>query len=494
MFIGGAFVPQPMSLSPKTPDTAGLPPSSEVARPDPMVPAEEHGLPIPQRYVAIAAILTAIVLVVLDGAIANLALPTIALTLQVPPGVTVWVVTGYQMAIVMFLLPAAAVGESLGYRRVFTAGAALFTVASALCALAPSLPWLLVARFLQGIGSAAVMALALALLRFVYPARLIGAAIGWNALTVALSGAAGPSIGAAILSAASWPWLFAVNIPVGAVVLIASRALPRPPGSAHRIDGLSIALNAAAFGPLVIGADLVASRPLLGAPLLAVAVASGAALVHREFSQARPLIPLDLLRVHSFRISVMASICCFAGQMASYVALPFYLQRDLGLDAFTTGLYMTPWPLMVGLMAPLAGRLADRMSTGWLCAIGGICLAAGLTLAAAWPLHGSVLPLVLFTMLSGIGFGFFQTPNNRNMLLAAPRERSGAAGGMQGTARLLGQTVGGVIMTLLFTLTSESAAPRIGLAVSAALALSAGLVSLLRAPLGRALGDRKRAG
>src|SRR5690348_15271413 len=126
----------PMSLLPKNLRSAEAPPlSSEPPHPRPMAPVEDDGLPTPRRYVAIAAILTAIVLVVLDGAIANLALPTIARTLQVAPGATVWVVTGYQMAIVMFLLPAAAVGESLGYRRVFTAGVVLFTAASALCAL-----------------------------------------------------------------------------------------------------------------------------------------------------------------------------------------------------------------------------------------------------------------------------------------------------------------------------------------------------------------------
>ena len=455
--------------------------SSEPPRLRAVAPVEDDGLPLPRRYVAIAAILTVIVLVVLDGAIANLALPTIARSLQVSAGATVWVVTGYQMAIVMFLLPAAAVGESLGYRRVFTAGVALFTAASALCALAPSLSWLLVSRFLQGMGSAGVLALGLALLRFVYPARLLGAAIGWNALTVALAGAAGPSIGAAILSIANWPWLFTINIPLGAAAVIATRGLPRPPGSARRIDLLSVALNAAAFGPLVVGADLVTNRAALGAALLAIAILSGAALIYREFSQEKPLIPLDLLRGHSFRISVIASICCFGGQMASYVALPFYLQRDLGLDAFTTGLYMTPWPLMVAMMAPLAGRLADRISTGCLCAAGGIFLATGLALAAAWPLYRSALPLVLFMMMCGVGFGLFQTPNNRNMLLSAPRERSGAAGGMQGTARQLGQTFGAVIMMLLFTFASEGAAPRIGLAVGATLALAAGLVSLLRA-------------
>jgi DHA2 family multidrug resistance protein-like MFS transporter len=442
---------------------------------------EEDGLPIPRRYVAIAAVLTAIVLVVLDGAIANLALPTIARTLQVSPGASVWVVTGYQMALVMFLLPAGAAGESLGYRRVFVAGVAVFTGASALCALSSSLPWLVAARFLQGVGSAAVMSLAVALLRFIYPRRLLGAAIGWNALVVALSSAAGPTIGAAILSVASWQWLFAVNIPVGALVLVTSRGLPRTPGSARGLDRVSVMLNAGVFGSLVVGIDLTTTRLGLGSTLLAAAILGLVALIRREMPRHAPMIPLDLLRDRSFRLSVIASVCCFAAQMASYVALPFYLQHGLGQDAVMTGVYLTPWPLTVALAAPIAGRLADRMPTAWLCAAGGICLAGGLALAALWPLHSGLLPLVFFTMMSGLGFGFFQTPNNRNMLLSAPRERSGAAGGMQGTARLSGQTAGAVVMTVLFALNSVEIAPRIGLGVAGALALVAGLVSLRRA-------------
>jgi DHA2 family multidrug resistance protein-like MFS transporter len=224
----------------------------------------------------------------------------------------------------------------------------------------------------------------------------------------------------------------------------------------------------------------VTSHPALAAALLAASASSLVALVRREMPRRAPLIPLDLLRSAPFRISVIASICCFAGQMASYVALPFYLQHGLGQDAFTTGLYMTPWPLTVAFAGPISGRLADRLPNGLLCAAGGIVLALGLALTALWPVHDNLLPLVVFFMLGGLGFGFFQTPNNRNMLLSAPRERSGAAGGMQGTARLLGQTLGAMIMTLLFTLTSTEAAPRIGLAVGAVLACAGGLVSLLR--------------
>lgn len=448
---------------------------------------EYAGLPEPQRTAAIAAVLAAMVLAVLDAAIANVALPTIAQSLQVSPGTSVWIITAYQTALVMGLLPCAALGESLGYRRVFTMGVALFTAASALCALAPSLPWLVAARFLQGLGAAGVMALGIALLRLVVPPGRLGAAIGWNALAVALSSAAGPTIGAAILSGTSWPWLFALNLPLGAMVLLATRALPAPAGTPRRLDRFSVALNAGAFALLVVGAELLVTNLALAAGLLAAAAVGLALLLRRELPKQSPLIPLDLLRAASFRTSVIASVCCFAGVTMGLLALPFYLQHSLGQDTLMTGLYMTPWPLMVAIVAPIAGRLAERVSTAWLCAAGGVCLAIGLAGASLWPLQGSPLPLVLLTTLCGLGFGLFQVPNNRNMFLSVPRERSGAAGGMQATARLAGQTAGGVVMSLLFTMASVDAAPTVGLGIGAVLTLVAGLVSTLR----RGCGHRK---
>jgi DHA2 family multidrug resistance protein-like MFS transporter len=128
----------------------------------------------------------------------------------------------------------------------------------------------------------------------------------------------------------------------------------------------------------------------------------------------------------------------------------------------------------------LAGRLASRIPTAGLCAAGGVFLAIGLTSIALWPWQDSLSPLVLLTMLCGFGFGLFQVPNNRNMLLSTPRERSGAAGGMQATARLTGQTAGAVITSLLFTMTPDGEAPKVGLGIAAVLALAAGLVSVLR--------------
>ena len=433
----------------------------------------------PRRMAAIASVLAAMALVVLDAAIANVALPTIAGSLQVTPAMSVWVVTAYQCALLMALLPCAALGEALGYRRVFIGGVLVFTAASVLCALSPSLPWLLAARFGQGLGGAAVMALGIALLRVVVPSRQLGAAIGWNALVIALSSAVGPVIGAAIISAADWPWLFAINLPLGLLVLIAARALPDIGGTARRLDWFSVALNAAACACLVVGAELLPTRPALAAALFVMAGVQLAALVLRERPKKLPLIPFDLLGLSPFRLSVIASVCCFSGQTAGMVALPFYLQHGLGQDTFMAGLYMTPWPLTVAVAAPFAGRLADRVSTAWLCAAGGMLLASGLGAAALWPLHGNPLPLVPFTMLCGLGFGLFNVANNRSMFLAAPKERSGAAGGMQGTARLFGQTAGAIIMTLLFTLASGDGVPQIGLGIGAAMTLLAALASML---------------
>ncbi len=453
------------------------------ARPD-----AEDGLPVPRRHLAIAVILTTLVLVVLDIAIANVALPSISTALGVSASASVWVVTSYQLAVVVALLPCAALGESYGGRRVFVAGIGLFTVASGLCVVAPTLPALAVARFIQGLGAGATMALGAMMLRHSCPKRLQGSVIGWNATTIALAAAAGPGLGGAILSVASWPWLFAVNLPIGVAALAASRALPQPTGTGRRLDLWAVALNAGFFLGMVIGADRFAAHKLQGAALLGVAGLSLAALIRRERQRDAPLIPVDLFANRALRIAAIASVCCFTGQMMSYVALPFYLRHGFGLSVAATGLCMIPWPLAVAIAAPISARLANRVATAWLCAAGGVCLALGLCLVAIAPVHAGLVPLILGTVLSGVGFGLFQPANNRVLLLSAPLARSGAAGGLQGTARLSGQTIGSIGMSLVFAAAPVAIAPRIGLAVAAACALAAAAVSLSRLNAGRASG------
>ncbi|MFO0627477.1 MAG: MFS transporter [Polyangiales bacterium] len=434
------------------------------------------------RRIAVACVLGGLVLVVLDAAVVNVALPAIADAHATTPASAVRVVTAYQMALVMALLPCAALGEARGPRRVYAGGVALFLIAAAVGATARSLSVLIAARFAQGLGGAAVMSLGVALLRQVVPPARLGAAIGWNALAVALGSASGPTVGALLLTRWSWRAVFVVGLPLGSLVLLATRALPREAGHGRPVDGVSIALHGATFAAAVTGAALLSARLSVAIALLGSAAVLGGALVRRELPRAAPLVPLDLLRDRSFRASVSASVCVFVAQSAAMVALPFELRERLDVPALRTGLLITPWPVAVALVAPLAGRLADRVSGAWLCALGAGLLAAGLTGVARATDGGALLP---FVALSGVGFGLFQVPNNRSLLLAASPGRSGAAGGMQATARLTGQVLGALVMTALFARTSRERAPHLGLLIAAALALLGGLVSAWRAP-GRA--------
>lgn len=449
---------------------------------EPSTPAAVHdGLPSPRRQLAVGVLLITLVLVVLDGAIANLALPSIATSFGADASATVWVVSSYQLAVLVALLPCGALGEIYGARRGFLTGVALFTLASAACAFAPSLPLLVLARFVQGLGGGAIMALGIMNLRFAVPHRLLGPIIGLNAMTIAISAAAGPAIAGAILAVGDWPWLFAVNIPLGTLALLGGGFLGRQDGVKRQLNVTALGANTLMFILFFFGADRIASAPLSGALLIGGSVVCLAVLLIIERNSALPIVPTDLLAEPAFRVAVIASVSCFTGQMLSYVALPFYLQHTLGMTAAMTGLYMMPWPIATIIAAPISGRLANRIKTAWLCAIGGALLALGLLIISLSPAHIREIAFVVGAVMAGAGFGLFQTPNNRILLLSAPKARSGAAGAMQGTARLLGQTFGAIAMSIIFALTTLTQAPDMALVIAAACTALAALVSLGRA-------------
>ena len=447
------------------------------------VPAQD-GLPVPQRYWSVAAIWLAMAMSVLDGAIANVALPTIAADLGASAASSIWVVNAYQLAITVTLLPLAALGDRLGYRRVYIAGLMVFTLGSLGCALADTLPQLTTARVFQGLGAGAIMSINAALVRFTYPKRLLGRGIGLNALVISMAAATGPTVAAGILAHASWPWLFAVNVPIGLLAIVLGvRALPRTVGSSRPFDGVSALLNALAFGFLILGAESLAREGLAsGLWKLAVGAVAAVLLVRRELSRDAPLVPFDLMRIPIFGLSIATSIVSFTAQMMAFVSLPFYFQTVLGRSAVETGLLMTAWPLAVGVAAPLAGRLADRHRAGILGGVGLGVFAAGLAALSLVKPGAADLDIVWRMALCGLGFGFFQAPNNRAMVTSAPLHRSGAAGGALATARLLGQTAGAVTTAAFFHLAGTAATTTI-LALAAGLALAAAGVSLLRLKL-----------
>lgn len=439
------------------------------------------GLPSPRRYFAVAVLLLTLVLVVLDGAIANIALPSIAASLKASPSDTVWVISSYQLAVLVALLPCGAIGEMLGARRVFLGGVALFTLASAACAFSSTLAMLVAARFVQGLGGGAIMALGIMNMRFSVPHRLLGTIIGINAMTVAISSAAGPGIAGAILAVAPWPWLFAINIPLGIVVLASGAVLAPTQGVARKLDGRALAASGLMFVLFFIGADRVAEAPVSGGLLIAGSAVCLFALLRIERGSLAPIVPTDLFAAAAFRFSAIASVCCFTGQTLGAIALPFYLQHGLGMTATAAGLYMMPWPAAVAIVAPISGRLADRVKTAWLCASGGILLAIGLVGIGLLPDDPRHVTFIVGTVIAGLGFGLFQTPNNRILLLSAPKARSGAAGAMQGTARLTGQTLGAITMAVIFSIVPLTVAPTVALVLAAVFATVAAVVSLGRA-------------
>lgn len=435
--------------------------------------AEADGLPEPRRTRAAACIAAGIALTVLDAAMVNIALPSAAQDLGLTPAESVWVVNAYQITVVGTLIPFAALGEIAGFKRVWNAGLALFLVAALCSALAPSFETLLAARIAQGLGGAAVMSLMSGLVRHTYPMAQLGRAIGFNAMVVALCSATGPSLGAAVLAVAEWPAVFLVHLPVGLAALIfGAKVLPDVPRQARAFDIGAAAMNAAAFGLVFLGLDLILHWPVLGVVALALGLLVGGLLIRREMARSVPLLPLDLLRIRTVRFAIGASICMFAAHMVTVISMPFHLSAA-GFSPVQIGLIITPYPLAVGLLAPIAGRFADRTASALPVAAGGGLLALALLLLGSIP---ASLWVCLGLLLAGIGFGCFQAPNNRAILSSAPRHRAGSAGGMQATARVLGQSLGATSAAACFTL----AGPWAGFYCGAVLAVIAGALSLAR--------------
>lgn len=452
-----------------------------MTKPAPATIGQPDGLaPGPLRWASVS-ILMATFLGNLDASIANVALPAIAADLGSEAAHAVWIVNAYQLAMAVAVLPLAALGERLGYKRLFLAGLALFTVASLLCAAAPSLPLLVAARVLQGLGGACTSTIVPALLRTVYPSKAVGRGIGYLALTVASAAALGPTVAAGILSVAEWRWLFGINLPIGVVaIFLAARILPRTEGTPRAFDLMGTLLNGVALTLLIVGVAGLGDpgTQRLASDEITAGLIVTAVLVLHQRGRSAPLVPLDLLRIPMLRLSALTSVLSYTAQTMAMLALPFLLVAQLSRSAPATGLLMTPWPLVIVFVAPLSGRLADRYRPGTVGAAGLALLAAGLVALVLLPERPGDADIVWRVALCGVGFGLFQTPNNRILLTCAPPQRSGAAGGLMTMARLLGMTLGAAVATILLDLLGTRGARQA--LVGAAVAAGLGLLPALR--------------
>jgi DHA2 family multidrug resistance protein-like MFS transporter len=457
----------------------------------------QDGLPTRERVRALVVIILGIVMAVLDGTIVNLALPDITRELNASAAQSIWVINAYQIATLALLLPLATLGDIVGYRRVYLTGMAVFTAASVACSLADSLTTLALARVMQGIGAAGLMSVNAALVRLTYPSRLLGRGIAINSLVVATASVAGPSIAAGILSVASWPWLFAINVPFGLICLwLGRKALPDnlAKASGARFSVLDVVLNGLMFGLVFLGIDGLGVRVEAspggahGTPMwlalseLAAGVVVGVIYVRRQLEEPVPLFPLDLLRIPVFALSMGTSVGAFCAQTLAYVGLPFLLLGSYGRSHLEAGLLLTAWPLAIVVIAPLVGRLIGRYPGGLLGGLGMGLLSLGLVALALLPAQPANADIVWRMALCGVGFGLFQSPNNHIILTSAPAHRSGGASGMLGTARLTGQTLGAVLLAIVFSFfdAQHGKGPLVALWLAAGFAAVAGTCSALR--------------
>lgn len=443
----------------------------------------ETGVPTPRRYLSIATITLAVCMTSLDNSMVNVALPAMSRELGVSPATSIWLISAYQIALAVSLLPFSSLGEIYGYRRVYLCGLALFSAASAAVSMSDSFLAIILCRVIQGVGGAGILSVNIALIRFVYPRRDLGKGIGINSFVAASALTAGAPVGSLIIAYFDWHGMFAVNIPVGiTAVALALYAIPPTPLATHRFDVPGAILCSTAFGLLLfLISGLGHGHPWWAVvPEAAALVLLGRAYVNRERGKPAPLFPIDLFRIPLFRISVLTSVCSFTAQMQAMLVLPFLIEHLGYHDPAVIGFLIAPWPAAVIVTALVTGRLIGRFSAGVLGTAGLLIFAAGLALLATMSIGASPARIVVGMVLCGAGFGLFQSPNNWALISSAPSTRSGAASGMLGSARLLGQSIGAASVAVFLINLGLESGPTLSLFAATCIAILAACVSALR--------------
>ncbi|MGC5165717.1 DHA2 family efflux MFS transporter permease subunit [Luteimicrobium sp. DT211] len=412
-----------------------------------------------RRNLALVSILLSTLMGTIDTSIVNVALPQLSTDLHVAPSETVWVATAFLLAVACAVPATAALGDQVGRRRMYLVGLPIFTLASLACALAPSLGLLVTFRVVQGLGSAVILAVAIPLFRRIFPPEKLGQVLGINAMTVAIGTSAGPALGGVILAWARWPWLFLINVPVGVVAwVLAYVVVPKGQPRWGDYDTPGAVLVAAAIASFLVGLRELASPSTLplAVGLLVVSAAFVVLFVRRERRAVRPLIPLGLFS-GLFSLTVATAWASFVAQGIAFVALPFLFQSAYDVTPLHSALLFTPWPAVIVLVAPLAGRVADRVSPAYPALVGLVVLTGGLVMCA---LLGTAPPtwlVLVSTGVCGLGFGVFQSPNNRSMMAAAPLEHAASASAVLNTNRTVGQSTGAAVVSMALVIAGAEA-------------------------------------
>ncbi|MCW2307504.1 MFS transporter [Rhodobium gokarnense] len=434
---------------------------------------------------ALASLALAMLMSSLSISSANVALPTIAHAFAAPFGTVQWVVLAYLLAVTVFSVGAGRLADIVGPRRVLVVGILVFTAASVVCAAAPDLLVLVIARGIQGLGGAAVLALTVAMVRAAVPSHRTGSAMGLLGTMSAVGTALGPSLGGALIAGAGWRSIFLVMVVMGiTAAALALRHLPgdrqagRPELRAFDIAGtlvLTLALGAYAL------ATTAGETTGAGTAVLVVAAIAGILLfLHIEARAAAPLIDLNAFADRFLRSGLVTNLLVASVMMATFLVGPFYLSRSLGLGEAMVGLVMSVGPVVSALTGIPAGRIVDRFGAPRVAVFGLVEMAIGALLLALLPGIAGVAGYVAALAVLTPGYQLFLAANNTAVMTGVADDRRGVVSGMLSLSRNLGFITGASVMGAVFAF---GAAAPVATASGAAVAAGMRLTFLVAAGL-----------
>lgn len=400
-----------------------------------------------RKWLVLATVSVGILLATIDGSIVNVAFPTIVEELDTTFNVIQWVSLGYLLTIATLTLGVGRLGDVVGKKMIYATGFSVFTIASAVCGLAPDISWLIGFRVVQALGAVMILALGSAILVEAFPTSERGKALGWVMTAVSIGIITGPVLGGILISTFSWRAIFLVNIPVGIVgtwmaLRYVSKTTPVP-GQTFDFVGaflMSVSLFSLSLA-LTVGQEAGFASPGI---LLAFAIAAIAAatFVLVELKVESPMLEIRLFKTPMLSVGVVTGVLVFVCLSATFILLPFYLAGVLGFDVLTMGLLLGVAPLMMGVVSPLSGTLSDRIGIRRLTLIGLSVIALSYFGFLTLGTDSTAIHFAVLAVPYGIGIGVFQSPNNSAIMGSVPPEYTGVAGGLLHLTRLLGQIVG----------------------------------------------------
>jgi len=412
--------------------------------------------PDPRRWTILMAVMLSAIMGPVDGSVVNVALPTLSAAFHAGLNTVGWVSMAYLLVLGTLILTYGRLGDMFGFRRVLLAGIGIFTVASAACALAPTI-WVLIAfRALQAVGAGMFMAVGPAIITAAFPAYERGRALGINAMSIAAGLALGPALGGFLLTVSTWHAIFLINVPIGIASFIwCHKVVPRTEHlTRQKFDVAGAVLGFVALGSLLLVGSYGqewgwASHLTTG--LFAVVVLGTCAFVWWERRAPQPMLDLSLFHNRVFSAANAAALLNFTAQNAMVFLMPFYLQQVLNYTPSQVGLVMTVTAVATLLVAPVAGALSDRLGTRWLAFSGQVAVTLALLLMTGLGPASRPVGIAWRLGLFGVGLALFQSPNNSAVMGSVPRHRLGVGSGVLATVRNVGMVTGIAVSTAVFT-------------------------------------------